>query len=255
GTTAHLAQGRYVMSTTTANAAKVFQHLEFAGQVLWPELDVEFVSVTDQWAQYSIAGPRSRELLQKILGGAINLSNEAFAYQACAEVEWEGIALRIFRVSFSGELAYEIAVPARFGDAAVRILMAAGEEFDVTPYGVESLSVMRIEKGHISGSELNGTTTAADLGMGRMMSRTKDFIGRVLAGRSALMSAGRPTLVGLKPIRQGAQLHAGAHLLPSEVRPSLSQDLGYVTSVAYSATLGHWIGLGLLSGGMMHLGK
>ena len=255
GTTAHLAQGRYVMSTTTANAAKVFQHLEFARQVLWPELDVEFVSVTDQWAQYSIAGPRSRELLQKILGGAINLSNEAFAYQACAEVEWEGITLRIFRVSFSGELAYEIAVPARFGDAAVRILMAAGEEFDITPYGVESLSVMRIEKGHIAGNELNGTTTATDLGLGRMMSRTKGFIGRVLAGRPALMSADRPTLVGLKPIEQGARLHAGAHLLPSEVRPSLSQDLGYVTSVAYSATLGSWIGLGLLSGGMMHLGK
>jgi len=255
GTTAHLAHGRYVMSTTTANAAKVFQHLEFARQVLWPELDVQLVSVTDQWAQYSIAGPRSRELLQKILGRAINLSNEAFAYQACAEVEWEGITLRIFRVSFSGELAYEIAVPARFGDAAVRILMAAGEGFDITPYGVESLSVMRIEKGHIAGNELNGTTTAADLGLGRMMSRTKDFIGRVLADRSALVSADRPTLVGLRPIGQGARLHAGAHLLPSEVRPSLSQDLGYVTSVAYSATLGSWIGLGLLSGGMMHLGK
>ena len=133
--------------------------------------------------------------------------------------------------------------------------MAAGEEFDITPYGVESLSVMRIEKGHIAGNELNGTTTATDLGLGRMMSRTKDFIGRVLACRPALMSADRPTLVGLKPIEQGARLHAGAHLLPSGVRPSLSHDLGYVTSVAYSATLGSWIGLGLLSGGMMHLGK
>jgi len=255
GTTAHLGPGRYVMSTTTANAAKVFEHLEFARQVLWPELDVEFVSVTDQWAQYAVAGPHSRELLQRILGGTIDLSNDAFAYQACAEVEWEGMPVRIFRVSFSGELAYEIAVPARYGDAVMRMLMAAGEEFDVTPYGVESLSVMRIEKGHVAGNELNGTTTAADLGLGRMMSTTKDFIGRVLAGRRALMNADRPALVGLNPVRPGTRLHAGAHLLPIGVRPSLSQDLGHVTSVAYSPTLGSWIGLGLLSGGMRHLGK
>ena len=153
GTTAHLARGRYLMSTTTANADKVYQHLEYARQILWPELDVQVVSVTDQWAQYSIAGPQARTLLQKLLGSFIDLSNEAFPYQACTEVCWDGVPTRLFRVSFSGELAYELAVPARFGDAAIRAVMEAGADLGVTPYGIEALGVMRIEKGHISGTD------------------------------------------------------------------------------------------------------
>lgn len=255
GTAAHLARGQYVVSTTTANAAKVFQHLEFARQVLWPELDVQVVSVTDQWAQFAIAGPQSRRLLEKLLGSLIDLSNETFPYQACAEIQWDGIPTRIFRVSFSGELAYELAVPAQFGDAVIRAIMHAGEQFGVTPYGIEALGVMRIEKGHVSGNELNGTTTAADLGLARMMSQTKDFIGKVLAGRSALAAPDRPTLVGLQPVAVGDRLYAGAHVLLPRSQPSLANDLGYVTSVAYSATLGHWIGLGLISGGARRLGQ
>lgn len=255
GTAAHLSPGRYVMSTTTANAGTVFQHLEYARQVLWPELDVQIVSVTDQWAQYSIAGPQSRRLLERLLRGAVDLSNESFPYQSCVEICWQGIPVRVFRVSFSGELAYELAVPARYGDAAVRALMHAGSNLGVTPYGLEALSVMRIEKGHIAGNEINGTTTAADLGLGRMMSKNKDFIGRVLAGRPALTHPDRAVLVGLKPVDRTDRLHAGAHLLAKGATASLKNDQGYVSSVAYSATLEHWIGLGLLSQGAQRRGE
>jgi methylglutamate dehydrogenase subunit C len=255
GTSARLASDHYVMSTTTANAAKVMQHLEHVRQVLWPELDVQMVSVTEQWAQYSIAGPNSRRVLERLLGGAIDVSNAAFPYLACAEFAWAGTTARLFRVSFSGELAYELAVPARYGDAAMRAIMAAGGEFGIVPYGTEALGVMRIEKGHVAGNELNGTTTAADLGLGRMMSKKKDFIGRILAGRPGLVDPSRPALVSIKPVDEGARLRAGAHFLKPGAEVSLENDEGYVTSVAFSPMLGHWIGLGLLTRGPERIGE
>ncbi|MDB6083434.1 MAG: soxA [Gammaproteobacteria bacterium] len=255
GTTARLDTHHYVMSTTTANAAKVMQHLEHARQVMWPELDVQMVSVTEQWAQYAVAGPSSRHLLERLLGDCIDLANEAFPYLACAEFTWRGVPARLFRISFSGEMAYEFAVPARFGDAAVRAIMTAGAEFGVTPYGVEALGVMRIEKGHVAGNELSGTTTAADLGLGRMMSKKKDFIGRVLSARPGLTDANRAVLVGVQPVDKKTQLYAGAHFLALNADATLENDEGYVTSVAFSPMLGHWIGLGLLARGAQRLGE
>ena len=255
GTSARLADDHYVMSTTTANAPKVMQHLEHARQVLWPELDVQIVSITEQWAIYAIAGPDSRRLLQNLLGDAIDLSNSAFPYMACAEFLWLGISVRLFRISFSGELAYEFAVPAQYGDAVIRAIMEAGAELGVTPYGTEALGVMRIEKGHAAGNELNGTTTAADLGLGRMMSKNKDCIGRVLASRPGLTDPARPTLVGIKPINVSFRLHAGAHFLARGVDAVAKNDSGYVTSVAFSPVLDHWVGLGLLSHGTQRVGE
>jgi methylglutamate dehydrogenase subunit C len=249
GTTARLGPEHYLMSTTTANAAKVMQHLEYARQVLWPDLDVQIVSVTEQWAQYAIAGPSSRQLLERLLEGAIDLSNAAFPYLACAEFPWRGIPVRLFRISFSGELAYELAVPARHGDAAIRALMSVGIELGVTPYGTEALGVLRIEKGHVAGNELNGTTTAADLGLGRMMSKKKDYIGRILAARPGLTDPNRPTLVGIRPFDPSARLYAGAHFVVPGAPATLENSEGYLTSVAHSPTLGSWIGLGLLNRG------
>jgi methylglutamate dehydrogenase subunit C len=249
GTTARLAKDRYVMSTTTANAAGVMQHLEHARQMLWPELDVQIVSVTEQWSQYAIAGPKSRQLLERLLGDAFDVSDQAFPYLACAEFSWQDLPARLFRISFSGELAYELAVPARYGDALIRAIMSAGENLGVTPYGTEALGVMRIEKGHVAGNELNGTTTAADLGLGRMMSKKKDFIGRVLAERPGLTDPERPTLVGVRPVDRSARLYGGAHFLELGAKASLENDQGYLTSVAYSPMLGHWIGLGFLKRG------
>jgi methylglutamate dehydrogenase subunit C len=255
GTTARLAPRHYVMSTTTANAAKVMQHLEHARQLLWPEMDVQIVSVTEQWTQYAIAGPNSRRLLERLLGSAIDISNSAFPYLACAQFSWRGISARLFRISFSGEMAYELAIPARYGDAVIRAIMEAGEEFSIVPYGTEALGVMRIEKGHVAGNELNGTTTAADLGLGRMISKTKDCIGRVLAERPGLTDPLRPSLVGIKPLDRSARLYAGAHFLSLGADPNLENDQGYVTSVAFSPMLGHWIGLGLLVRGRERLGE
>jgi sarcosine oxidase subunit alpha len=249
GTTAQIAKDHYVMSTTTANAAGVMQHLEHARQMLWPELDVQIVSVTEQWAQYAIAGPNSRRLLERLLGTALDVSDAAFPYLACAEFSWRNCRARLFRISFSGEMAYELAVPARYGDAAIRAIMSAGEPFQVSPYGIEALGVMRIEKGHVAGNELNGTTTAADLGLGRMMSKKKDFIGRVLAERAGLTDPERPALVGIRPVDRSARLYGGAHFLALGAAPSLENDQGYLTSVAYSPMLGHWIGLGFLKRG------
>jgi methylglutamate dehydrogenase subunit C len=255
GTTARLSERHYVMSTTTANAAKVMQHLEHARQVLWPDLDVQLASVTEQWAQFAIAGPDSRRVLENLLGSSLDVSNSAFPYLACAEFGWRGVTARLFRVSFSGELAYEIAVPAHHGDALIRAIMQAGEPLGIVPYGTEALGVMRIEKGHVAGNELNGTTTAGDLGFGRMMSSKKDFIGRVLATRPALVDPARQVLVGVRPIDRYARLYAGAHFVPQRVSPTLENDQGFVSSVAFSPLLGHWIGLGLLTRGRERMGE
>jgi methylglutamate dehydrogenase subunit C len=255
GTTARLGRDHWVMSTTTANAGKVMQHLAFCHQVLWPELDVQMVSVTEQWAQYAVAGPRSRELLQRLLGDGADLCNAAFPYLACAELRLGQIPVRLFRISFSGELAYEIAVPAGYGGALAGRLADAGREFGATPYGTEALSVMRIEKGHVAGNELNGQTVAGDLGLGRMMSTKKDFVGRLMAARPALVDPQRPSLVGLKPVQPGDRLRAGAHFVARGVSPAPETDQGYMTSTAFSPTLGHWIGLGLLARGAQRIGE
>ena len=161
GTTARLAENHYFMTTTTANAVKVMQHLEFCQQCLWPELDVQMVSVTEQWAQFAVAGPRARDVLQAVVDPAYDLANEAFPYLACGDITVSGVPARLYRLSFSGELAYEIAVPARFGDALIRRIMEAGAAFGIAPYGTEALGVLRIEKGHAAGGELNGQTIRA----------------------------------------------------------------------------------------------
>jgi sarcosine oxidase subunit alpha len=166
-----------------------------------------------------------------------------------------GTPARLFRLSFSGELAYEIAAPARYGHALAVALMEAGEEFGITPYGTEALGVMRVEKGHPAGAELNGQTTAHDLGMAKLLSGRKDFVGRALAARPALTDPMRPTLIGLKPVNPGDRFRAGAHLLPQDVAPVAANDQGHVTSAVFSPTLGHWIALALLQNGPARLGE
>ncbi|MGE0210645.1 MAG: sarcosine oxidase subunit alpha family protein [Parvibaculaceae bacterium] len=248
GTTSRLAPDHFFMTTTTANAAKVMTHMEFCHQALWPELDVQYVSVTEQWAQIAVAGAYARETLRKIV--AEDLSDQAFPYLAARPVTvLDGIRGRLFRISFSGELAYEISVPADHGEAVARALMHAGEEFGIIPYGVEALGVMRIEKGHVAGNELSGTTTAYDLGLGKMMSKKKDYIGRAMAEREAFHVSEREQFVGLRPVDSRDRIRAGSHLLTLKDEATLENDQGYVTSVAYSPMVGQWIGLGLLKRG------
>jgi methylglutamate dehydrogenase subunit C len=250
GTTSRLAADRFIVTTTTANAAKVLQHMEFCHQWLWPALDVQFSSVSEQWAQYAIAGPRSRDVLRRIVDGQHDIANAAFPYMAAAEITvMGGLPARLFRISFSGELAYELAAPAGHGDALWRRLIEAGGEFGIAPYGTEALGVMRIEKGHVAGNEINGQTTARDLGLAKMLSTRKDYVGRVMAQRPGLLAPDRPTLAGFKPVNRADRLRAGAHFIRAGAQPTASNDEGYMTSVAFSPTLGHWIGLGLIAGG------
>jgi len=255
GTTARLDDEHFLMTTTTANAVSVYRHLEFCRQCLWPELDVHLVSATEGWAQYAIAGPRSRELVGRIVDH-FDVSNEAFPFMACSELTVAGgIPARLFRISFSGELAYELAVPARYGDALIRSLMHEGQSLGVVPYGTEALGVMRVEKGHAAGNELNGQTTAQDLGLGRMVSQKKDCIGNVLSQRPGLLDPERPRLVGFKPLDTSISLRAGAHFVPVGKEVVTANDEGWMSSVAWSPTLGHSIGLGFLKNGADRFGE
>lgn len=256
GTAARLAEDHFVVTTTTANAVLVYRNMEFARQCLWPDLDVQLISTTEAWAQYAIAGPNARKLLQKIVDPEFDISNEAFPFMACGEITvCGGCRARLFRISFSGELAYEIAVPTRYGDALMRQMMAAGEEFDVTPYGTEALGVMRIEKGHAAGNELNGTTTALNLGLGRMVSTKKDCIGNVLSRRDGMNAEGALNLVGLRPVDASKTVPAGGHLMTTTGPVDAAHDQGYVTSAAYSPILKSSIGLGFVKSGFERMGE
>lgn len=250
GTSARFSDTHYVMTTTTANAGNVFRHLEFARQCLFPKMDVHLISTTEQWAQYSVAGPNARKLLQKIVDTEHDISNEAFPYMACGKFTvCGGTPARLFRLSFSGELAYEIAVPTRFGDSLIRALMSAGEEFDVCMYGTEALGVMRIEKGHAAGNELNGTTTAKHLGLGGFVSKKKDCIGKVLSQREGLEAEDGVRLVGFVAVNPKDKITNGAHFINEGDEKTAINDQGHMSSVAYSPELGHYVGLGFLKNG------
>ncbi|MGS4944001.1 sarcosine oxidase subunit alpha family protein [Meridianimarinicoccus sp. RP-17] len=253
GTCACMAPGHYVVTTTTANAGAIYRHMEFARQCLWPDLDVTLISTTDAWAQIAVAGPASRDLLARVVDG-FDLSNDAFPFMACAALTvCGGLRARLFRISFSGERAYELAVPARYGNALMDRLMALGADLGVTPYGTEALGVLRIEAGHAAGNELNGQTTATMLGLGRMVSAKKDAIGAVMSRRAGLADDPR-RLVGLVPVDPAQPVVAGSHLFDADAPQDMAHDLGWVTSACFSPHLETSIGLGYLSGGADRLG-
>ena len=250
GTTSRLGEHHYLMTTTTANAGRVMQHLEFVRQVLCPGLDVQLSSVSDQWAQLSVAGPHALDVLERVVDGRHDISSKGLPPLGVAIVTvLGGVPARLFRISYSGERAYEIAVPASKGDALIRALMERGRTWGITPYGLEALNVLRIEKGHVAGNEINGTTTARDLGLERLVSGRKDFIGRAMALRPGLLEPDRWRIAGFKPYDRNASLKAGAHFVPLDANPSAAVDQGYMTSVCHSPTLGHAIGLGLIARG------
>ncbi len=244
GTTSRLAEDHFFVTTTTANAGPVMQHMEFYLQTVWPDLDVTLASVTDQWAAMSIAGPNARATIQKVVEG-LDLSNEAFPFMAVGDATVKGCPVRVFRISFSGEMAYEIATPAGFAETVWQAVIDAGEAFRIEPYGLEALGLLRIEKGHVAGSELNGTTTASDLGLGKMIKKRGDFVGRALASRPGLTDPGRPHLVGIRSVSRGEQIRAGSHL----VETGTTLSLGWITGVTRAVELDGWIGLALLEGG------
>lgn len=253
GTTARLAEHHYVMTTTTAAAGQVMAHLDFVHQCLHPEWDVSFTSVTEQWAQFAVAGPKSRALLNNLLD--LPLDDATWPFMACGEISVAGIKGRLFRISFSGEHAYEIAIPARYGDSLFRLLVARAEGMEGGAYGMEALNVLRIEKGFITHSEIHGRVTAFDIGMERMVSAKKDCIGKVMAARPGLMDPERERLVGLKPAGATKQLTTGAHLFAQGADPVRLNDQGYITSVGFSPSLGSMLALGFLKNGPDRYGE
>jgi sarcosine oxidase subunit alpha len=247
GTTTRLGESHFLMTTTTTNAARVMSMLEYWLQVHWRDLDVRLTSVTDQWAAMALAGPDSRNVLSRLAG--TNLSNDELPYMGYRELVLDGVPARIFRISFSGELAYEINVPADYGLATWEALLEAGNSYGITPYGTEAMAVLRIEKGHVAGMELDGRTTPADLGLERMVAADKDCIGKRSLSRPALIAADRKQLVGLLSVDSRSLIPRGAQLVDNPRQESPMPILGHVTSTCYSPTLAKPIALALLKRG------
>jgi heterotetrameric sarcosine oxidase alpha subunit len=251
GTTARLGENHYVMTTTTAAAGLVMRHLEFVLQVLRPELDARVISVTEQWAQFGVAGPTSRELLNGVLDQGI----DELPFMGCADVTIGEVKARVFRISFSGEMAFELAVPARFGAALYDTLVDRAAAQGGGPYGMEALNVLRIEKGFITHAEIHGRVTAFDIGMDRMVNMKKDCVGQAMSRRIGLLDSDRAQLVGLKPVGAVKQLSAGAHLFESGADPVRVNGQGYITSVGFSPTIGSMLALGFLERGRARHGE
>lgn len=249
GTTWRLSEHQYLMTTTTANAALVLQKLEYWHATAWPELKVRLSSVTDQWAGMAVAGPNSRAVLQKAVDG-LALENDELPFMAVGRGRIGSADVTIARLSFSGELAYEVFTPSRSGTAVWEALMETGRDFDMVPYGTEALGTLRIEKGHVTGSEIDGRTTADDLGLGGMCSKKKAFIGSAMLGREGLTDPNRLQLVGLVS-KENRALKIGAHLTATDN----SNSAGHITATTYSPALKSYIALGLLAGGRERHGE
>jgi sarcosine oxidase subunit alpha len=247
GTTWRLTDTDFFMTTTTANAVKVMGFLEELLETRWPDLRVRVTTVSEQWAGLAVAGPRARQVLEAVVQD-VDMSNEAFPFMGVREGRIGGAPCRIARISFSGEMAYEAYVPSDYGAALCEIVWQAAEPLGGVLYGTEALGALRIEKGHVAGPELDGRTTLEDLHLDRMASSKKPFIGNVLRKRPGLMADDRPQLVGIMPKDRTQRLYAGS-LLHSPYELS-GHGEGWVTSVTFSPELGHWIGLGLIRGGV-----
>lgn len=253
GTAARLSADHYVLTTTTGGAGLVMRHLDFVAQALRPDLDVRIISVTEQWAQFALAGPKSFELLNDLLDTP--LAADEFPFMACGEVTLSGIGARLFRISFSGEHAYELAVPSRYGASLFRLLLAQAESMGGGAYGIEAMDVLRIEKGFITHAEIHGRTTAYDIGFGGLVSGKKDCIGKTLAGREGLMDSTRERLVGLRPIDPKDQLSSGAFLFNEGADPVREQAQGYLTSACWSPNMDTYLALGFLQSGPDRMGE
>lgn len=248
GTTWRLSETEYFMTTTTAHAGKVMVWLEELLQTRWQDLKVHVTSVSEQWAGCAVAGPSSREILAACVADPAVMENEAFPFMGVIETTLQGdIPCRIARISFSGELAYEAYVPADYATAMMELLWPRVEDKDGCLYGLEALGAMRIEKGHVTGAELDGRVTIEDAGLDKMASPKKSFIGSALRNRPDMTTEDRPRLVGIFPKNRSEKFNAGAILCDSNNVSGLGE--GWITGVTHSPAMGHWIGIGFISGG------
>lgn len=252
GTIGCLSPQRFVVTTTSGGAARIAAWLEEWRQCEWPDLRVFVTPVTSQWAAIALSGPRARELLSRFETD-IALDGAALPHMSVREGRFAGVDTRLYRVSFSGELGYEIHVPARFGAALWQSLLTAGADAGIVPYGIETLLLLRLEKGFLHvGVDTDGTTSPADVGWGAVAARKEaDFIGKRSLAREDNRRDDRLQLVGLTA-KEGAALVAGAHLRLSGTTQGSD---GWVTSAACSPTLERPIALALLRGGRARLGQ
>ena len=252
GVTARLGEHDYFMSTTTANAAKVLAFGEQLLQTSWRELKVHVTSQTDNWAAIAVAGPNARAFLSRLTTDC-DLSAGALPNNHWTHATVEDVALRIHRMSFSGELAYEIYIPSGYAHGIWQHLIDTGVEFGLAPYGTEAMGTLRIEKGHVAGPELDGRTTLGDLGLAAMASTKKPFIGSVTMKREGLTDPARPCLVGLTS-EADEGLKSGAILFPAQGETK-GHGQGWVSSTTYSPALRKNIALGFLVNGSTRHGE
>ena len=254
GVTARLSEKHFLMHTTTSGAATVMAWLERWLQTEWPDLEVYLTSVTDHWATVSINGPRARRVLEKLCGD-VDLSDDAFPFMSVRAGTVAGIPARIFRISFAGELSFEVNVDANHGLRVWEAVMEAGEEFGITPYGTEAMHVLRAEKGYvIVGQDTDGSVTPVDLGVGRMVSRRKDFLGRRSLAMEDLVRDDRKQLVGLLTEDPKDVLPEGGQIVDDPSARAPVPMLGHVTSSYHSPNLGRSIAMGIVKGGRGRMG-
>jgi len=253
GVGTRLGPGRFLITTTTGNAGAVLDWLEEWLQTEWPELEVFCTSLTEQWANATLVGPRSREILAALVPG-LALDAAAFPFMTMREADLAGIPARLFRISFSGELSFEINVPSDYGLALWECLTAAGAEYRLAPYGTEAMHVLRAEKGYMMvGHETDGSVTPLDLGLDRLIAPDKDFLGKRSWARSDLARTDRKQLVGLVPDDPQSVLPEGAALV-AEPKPG-APIIGHVTSSYFGPRIGRSFALGLVKGGRARHGE
>jgi methylglutamate dehydrogenase subunit C len=253
GTTTRLSETRYFMTTTTAQAGEVMSWLEFLLQTAWTDLKVHVTSITDEWAGMVVSGPKARATLELAFPGQ-DVSDAKLPYMGCLEFNLNGVPLRLIRLSFSGELAYEIYIPADYGVALWEHLLKSGASLGIKPYGLEALASLRIEKGHVAGGELDHRNTLDDLGLGKMASKEKPFVGRELRQRPLLQAPQRWSLIGIECLEADKKLRGGSILFAANDKIE-GHGRGYITSVTWSTELEKFIALGLYQGGSKHAGE
>ncbi|MBZ9765714.1 sarcosine oxidase subunit alpha [Mesorhizobium sp. CA6] len=247
GTTWRLGEQEFLMTTTTANAGKVMQHLEYFLDVIWPELKVTVTSVTDEWAGAAIGGPNARAILAACVKDTA-VDNATLPFMGIVHGRIAGVPVMICRLSFSGEMAFEVYSGAGYGSHVWEALIEAGQPFGLVTYGLEALGTMRIEKGHVTGAEIDGRTTARDLHLDWMLSKKKPFIGSAMMDREGLIAPDRLELVGLIAL-DNRPLNGGGHIVEELDEDNPHDSLGHITACCYSPALGKYIALALVKGG------
>ena len=256
GVVGRLAADRFHVTTTTGNAAGVLAMMEDYRQTEWTDLAVWLTSVTEQWAVIAVQGPRAREVIAPLVEG-VDVSAASFPHMSVAEARVCGVPARLFRVSFTGELGFEINVPADYGMAVWEAVHEAGKPHGITPYGTESMHVLRAEKGYIIvGQEADGTAGPEDVGLGWAIGKAKqDFVGKRSLTLAAMARPDRPQLVGLLTEDPAVVLEEGAGIVAATGGAPAGGMLGHVTSAYESATLGRSIALAMVKGGRARMGE